>query len=73
MVAPSVLAGRLAGDFHMAHEHLSPTQVGQLARDAHVKMVVLSHLVGGGDADLAEIRKWYPGPVVMGEDLQVYR
>ena len=59
--------------FHMLHEHLSPTQVGQLARDAKVKQLVLSHLVGGTDADVAEIRKWYSGPVVMGEDLQVYK
>jgi ribonuclease BN (tRNA processing enzyme) len=73
MVSPATLTGPLAGNFHMVHEHLSPTQVGQLARDAHVKKVVLSHVVGGSDADLAEIRKWYPGEVVLGEDLQVYK
>jgi ribonuclease BN (tRNA processing enzyme) len=70
MVSPSVLRGALAGNFHMVHEHLSPTQVGQLARDAKVKKLVLSHLVGGTDADVAEIKKWYSGPVVVGEDLQ---
>jgi ribonuclease BN (tRNA processing enzyme) len=73
MVSPSILTGILGGNFHMVHEHLSPTQVGQLARDAKVKMVVLSHIVGGTDADLAEIRKWYAGTVVLGEDLQVYK
>ncbi|MEO6339464.1 MAG: MBL fold metallo-hydrolase, partial [Caulobacteraceae bacterium] len=62
-----------ANSFHMVHEHLSPTEVGQLARDAHVKLLVLSHLVFASDADLVEIRKWYPGKVVMGEDLQVYK
>jgi len=73
MVSPSVLTGALGNNFHMVHEHLSPTQVGQLARDAKVKLLVLSHIVGGTDADLAEIRKWYPGKVVLGEDLQVYK
>lgn len=73
MVSPSVFKGPLAGNYHMIHEHLSPTQVGQLARDAHVKKVVLSHLVGVTDADVAEIRKWYPGEVVVGQDLQVFK
>jgi ribonuclease BN (tRNA processing enzyme) len=72
MVAPSVLQGPLAGNYHMVHEHLSPTEVGQLARDAHVKKVVLSHVVGVQDSDLAEIRKWYGGEVVLGKDLQVF-
>ena len=73
MVSQATLNGPLSTNFHMVHEHLSPTQVGQLARDAHVKLLVLSHVVGGSDADLAEIRKWYPGQVVLGEDLQVYK
>jgi ribonuclease BN (tRNA processing enzyme) len=61
-------------DFHMSHEHLPPTQVGQLARDAKVKMLVLSHIVFGvTEADLAEIRKWYSGPVVLGADLQTFK
>ena len=73
MVAPSVVkAVPEAGRFHMEHEHLSPTQVGQLARDAKVKMVVLSHVVGVTEADLAEIRKWYSGEVVLGKDLQAF-
>jgi ribonuclease BN (tRNA processing enzyme) len=73
MVSPSVLkAVPEAGRFHMEHEHLSPTQVGQLARDAKVKMVVLSHVVGVTEADLAEIRKWYSGEVVLGKDLQAF-
>lgn len=72
MVSPSVLRGRLLTDFHMVHEHLSPTQVGQLARDAKVKMLVLSHLVGADPADVTEIKKWYSGEVVLGEDLKVF-
>ena len=59
MVSPSILTGALAANYHLVHKHLSPTEVGQLARDAKVKMVVLSHVVGVKDADLAEIRKWY--------------
>jgi len=56
----------------MIEEHLSPTQVGQLARDAKVKQLVLSHLVGADPEDIAEIKKWYSGPVTVGEDLQVF-
>jgi len=70
MVSPTIFKGPLSGDYHMLHEHLSPTEVGQLARDAKVKTLVLSHLVGVTDADLAEIRKWYGGEVVLGKDLQ---
>jgi ribonuclease BN (tRNA processing enzyme) len=74
MVSPSVLKSvPEAGRYHMVEEHLSPTQVGQLARDAKVKALVLSHLVGAtAPADIAEIRKWYSGPVTVGEDLQVF-
>ncbi len=60
------------GRYHMVEEHLSPTQVGQLARDAKVKAVVLSHLVGADPEDITEIKKWYAGPVTVGEDLQVF-
>jgi ribonuclease BN (tRNA processing enzyme) len=71
MVSPAILKNVTeANRFHMIHEHLSPTQVGQLARDAKVKMVVLSHVVGADPEDLTEIRKWYSGKVVLGEDLQ---
>ncbi len=74
MVSPSVLkAVPEAGRYHMVEEHLSPTQVGQLARDAKVKQLVLSHLVGADPADIAEIKKWYSGPVTVGEDLQVFK
>jgi ribonuclease BN (tRNA processing enzyme) len=73
MVSPAILKNVTeANRNHMVNEHLSPTQVGQLARDAKVKMLVLSHLVGSTPEDLAEIRKWYPGKVVQGEDLQVF-
>jgi ribonuclease BN (tRNA processing enzyme) len=60
------------GRFHMVEEHLSPTQVGQLARDAKVKKLVLSHLVGADPEDVIEIKKWYSGEVIVGEDLQKF-
>jgi ribonuclease BN (tRNA processing enzyme) len=71
----SARVGRAAagpGRFHMVEEHLSPTQVGQLARDAKVKKLVLSHLVGADPEDVVEIKKWYSGEVVVGEDLQKF-
>jgi ribonuclease BN (tRNA processing enzyme) len=71
----SAAVGRWAagpGRYHMIEVHLSPTQVGQLARDAKVKRLVLSHLVGADPEDIAEIRKWYSGPVTVGEDLQSF-
>jgi ribonuclease BN (tRNA processing enzyme) len=46
--------------------------VGQLARDAKIKKLVLSHLVGADPEDIDEIRKWYAGPVVVGDDLQTF-
>ena len=61
------------GRYHMVEEHLSPIQVGQLARDAKVKQLVLSHLVGSDPEDITEIKKWYAGPVTVGEDLQVFK
>jgi ribonuclease BN (tRNA processing enzyme) len=73
MVSPGVLKGvPEAGRYHMVEEHLSPTQVGQLARDAKVKLLVLSHLVGADPGDVDEIKKWYSGTVVVGEDLQTF-
>lgn len=54
---------------HMDEEHLSPTEVGKLAARAGVKKLVLSHIGVVGDADLAEIKRHYSGPVVLGTDL----
>lgn len=60
---------------HMRKEHLSPGEVGRLATRAHVKMVVLTHIVPSSDtaaedaALLAGVKRWYDGPVVLGRDL----
>jgi ribonuclease BN (tRNA processing enzyme) len=73
MVSPAVIKNVAeAGRYHMIEEHLSPTQVGQLARDAKVKKLVLSHVVGAAPEDIAEIKKWYSGEVVIGADLQKF-
>jgi ribonuclease BN (tRNA processing enzyme) len=61
--------------FHMQQEHLRPEQIGQLATAAHVKAVVLTHLVPGDDAETdmsrysAGVRRYYDGPVIVGKDL----
>jgi ribonuclease BN (tRNA processing enzyme) len=51
--------------------HASPLVVGQIARDAAVGRLVLSHL-GQFDLDpaIAEVRKSYAGPLTVGTDLQ---
>jgi ribonuclease BN (tRNA processing enzyme) len=51
--------------------HASPSVVGQVARDANARQLVLSH-IGQFDleAAVAEVKKWYAGPVSVGADLQ---
>ncbi len=51
--------------------HASPSVVGQVARDANARRLVLSH-IGQFDLDaaVAEVRKVYKGPVLVGADLQ---
>lgn len=61
---------------HMELEHLTPEHIGAMAARAKVGKLVLTHLgmaPGTEDLDeaavLAEIRKHYGGPVVVGKDL----
>jgi ribonuclease BN (tRNA processing enzyme) len=51
--------------------HASPLIVGQIARDASVGRLIVSHL-GQFDLDpaIAEVRKSYTGPLTVGADLQ---
>lgn len=49
--------------------HLSPAQVGELAVNANVATVVLSHIGIVSPSDLAEIRAQFSGRIVHGEDL----
>lgn len=71
--APDALAGFLA---HMDADHLTPAQVGALARRAHVGAVVLTHLVPGSDNEknnegyLRGIAAEFSGPIVVARDLQ---
>jgi ribonuclease BN (tRNA processing enzyme) len=62
---------------HMRTEHSTAEQVGQVAHDAGVKLVVLSHLVTGGAASndaayVAGVKTLYSGPVVVGKDLMEF-
>lgn len=54
---------------HMDLEHLSPTEVGLLAEEAGVKTLILSHVGEVDHADLAEVRRNFRGPVILGKDL----
>ena len=51
--------------------HASPVVVGRVARDAGVKRVILSH-IGQFDLEpaIAELKKFYTGPLTLGADLQ---
>ena len=63
---------------HMAEQHISPEQIGQMAHKAQVKSVVLTHYSPGldGETDLSPytdgVRKFYAGPVIAGRDLLAY-
>ena len=51
--------------------HASPAVVGRVARDAGVKRLILSH-IGQFDLEpaIAELKKFYTGPLTLGADLQ---
>ena len=56
--------------------HMPPSVIGQIAAEAHVKKLVLSHrmlrTLGKEDQTLSEIRKRYSGPVEFANDLDCY-
>lgn len=70
-LTPAARAGFLR---HMDLDHLTPAEVGGIAARAHVKALVLTHLVPGRDAEhgnagyLAGIHDIYSGPVVVAND-----
>ncbi len=72
---PAALAGLKR---HLRDHHLSPTEVGQLARVAGVKSVVLTHLSApdlNGSRELEylrEIAQSYGGPAVVARDLDEF-
>jgi ribonuclease BN (tRNA processing enzyme) len=71
-------AGQRALIRHMQEEHLSPREVGRMASLAHVKMVVLTHLVPGADNEtditpyVAGVERSFSGPVIVGRDLDQF-
>jgi ribonuclease BN (tRNA processing enzyme) len=56
--------------------HMPPSVIGQIAADAHVKMLVLSHrmlrTLGQEDQTLFQIKKRYSGAVVFANDLDCF-
>ena len=57
--------------------HMPPSVIGRIARDAHVKSLVLSHRMlrslGHEAETLAQIQKFYSGPVAFADDLDCFR
>jgi ribonuclease BN (tRNA processing enzyme) len=62
---------------HVAETHSTPEDVGRMAAEAKVKLVVLNHQLtnAGSTAPLGAlidaVRKYYPGEVILGEDLMM--
>jgi len=56
--------------------HMPPSVIGQIAADAHVKSLVLSHrmlrTLGKEDQTQAEIKKRYSGPLAFANDLDCF-
>ncbi len=71
---PNTAMGALM--YHLQHEHLSPEEVGEIAQAAHVKVVVLTHIVPAGDSDIAQltagVKKTFRGIVIPGKDFLEY-
>jgi ribonuclease BN (tRNA processing enzyme) len=57
--------------------HMPPSVIGQIAADAHVKSLVLSHrmlrTLGKEEQTQVEIRKRYAGPLTFANDLDCFR
>jgi ribonuclease BN (tRNA processing enzyme) len=52
-------------------QHASPAVVGRIARDAGVGRLIVSHIgLFDLDAAIAELKKFYTGPLTIGVDLQ---
>lgn len=54
--------------------HLTARGAGEVARDAEVGRLVLTHLTGGTDPDraLEEATAVFPGPVTLAQDMETY-
>lgn len=57
--------------------HMPPTDIGRIAQQANVKKLILSHrmmrTLGREQTTLSIIKKYYPGPVVFAEDMDVFK
>jgi ribonuclease BN (tRNA processing enzyme) len=60
---------------HMRADHVPVEEVGRIAQEAGVKMLVLSHLAPGSsvsdEAWRAPAAKYFKGKIVVGHDLMV--
>jgi ribonuclease BN (tRNA processing enzyme) len=56
---------------------MPPSVIGQIAQEAHVKQLVLSHrmlrTLGKEDQTLSEISKTFSGPIAFANDLDCFR
>ncbi len=63
---------------HMREEHLTPAEVGEMAAKAHVKAVVLTHILTGADPNddyarfVRGVKQKFSGPVTVAKDLMVF-
>ena len=88
-VNPGLVQLALNADLFIAHNavpegtvgierrlHMPPSVIGQIAEDAHVKNLVLSHrmlrTLGKEDQTQSEIKKRYSGPVEFANDLDCF-
>jgi ribonuclease BN (tRNA processing enzyme) len=61
---------------HLVASHTTTEEVGKIAAEAGVKMLVLNHFVPGDDPSItdemwvADARKHFSGPIIAGRDLQ---
>ena len=66
-----------AGNSEFPSKHMPPSVIGQIAQQAHVKRLVLSHrmlrTLGKESQSLSEIRKNFSGPVAFANDLDCFR
>ena len=55
---------------HMLEEHLTTETLGQLAQQAGVQTVIISHNRAASAADVDDVRRHFSGEVILGNDLQ---